>query len=599
MPNAFDMSKPPFDRLNAEEAAAFRAALDVGYFRPGETIIAAGRPAESLFIVIKGAVEERDGDELLAMLGPRDSFDTRAIIEGVAAHSFVAHEETIAYLAPKDLTIKFIHDNPRFGAFFYLDISRKLEAIALSDEEARSGSLMRTRIGDLFLHPAAFIDATDTIEFAGHKMREVDSNTLFVRDGEKVGLVTGMNLSKAVVLKRMPIDAPIGPIAHYDIVALDEDDFVFMALLEMTKRNKRRIAVKRRDAYVGILEDIDLLGFLAGNAQVIAGRIDRAASTTELKIAAREIAEQIRVLRRQDVRVEVVAEIVSDLNRRLMAKTFHLTAPDALRAQSCLIVMGSEGRGEQTMRTDQDNGLILAETVDNAMLDRFRQDFTVALEDFGFPPCPGDVMVRNPFWSKPLADYLADFRAWVARPDENAMMNVAIFYDAAVVSGRKELLDDAKATLIGIVANERAFLARFAHAVEAFETPIGLFNNLITSAGEGALDLKKGGIFPIVHGVRSIALEHGLMETPTIDRITRLAERDVLRDDFAKDLKQAFQYLMGLKLDGQLEEQKGRGALVKPAELTNVERDLLRDSFKVVKAFREILRRHFNLGMFG
>jgi CBS domain-containing protein len=407
-----------------------------------------------------------------------------------------------------------------------------------------------------------------------------------------------MNLSKAVVLNRMTIDQPVGPIAHFNIVSLDESDFVFMALLEMTKGNKRRIAVRRGAEFVGVLEDIDLLGFLAGNAQVIAGRIDRATAVGDLKTAAREISDQIRVLRRQDVRVEVISEIVSDLNRRLFDKTFQLTAPPELREKSCLIVMGSEGRGEQTMRTDQDNGLILSEAVDSAMLDTFRARFTQSLEDFGFPPCPGNVMVRNPVWSKPLSEYLSDFRLWTSLPDENAHMNVAIFYDAVAVSGDRALLDEAKQALIASVSNERAYLARFAMAVEAFETPIGLFNNLIASQG-GALDLKKGGIFPIVHGVRSLSLEHGYLETGTVDRIRRLGEDGVIREQFAGDLKQAFHFLSSLRLDGQIEEEKGRGALVKPSELTSVERDLLRDAFKVVKSFREILRRHFNLGMLG
>ena len=120
-------------------------------------------------------------------------------------------------------------------------------------------------------------------------------------------------------------------------------------------------------------------------------------------------------------------------------------------------------------------------------------------------------MVRNPVWSKPLSDYLADFRRWVALPDEAAHMNVAIFYDARAVAGDAQLLTTAKAALIDLIRGEQAYLAHFARAVDAFATPIGLFNNLVTSEGKGdALDLKKGGIFPIVHGIRSLAIEHGL-----------------------------------------------------------------------------------------
>ena len=130
--------------------------------------------------------------------------------------------------------------------------------------------------------------------------------------------------------------------------------------------------------------------------------------------------------------------------------------------------MGSEGRGEQTVRTDQDNGLILAGPVDKATLDTFRTDFSGALADFGFPPCPGNVMVRNPVWSKPLSDYLTDFRRWVALPDEAAHMNVAIFYDARAVAGDARLLTKAKTALIDLIRGEQVYLAHFARAVDAF-----------------------------------------------------------------------------------------------------------------------------------
>jgi CBS domain-containing protein len=127
------------------------------------------------------------------------------------------------------------------------------------------------------------------------------------------------------------------------------------------------------------------------------------------------------------------------------------------------------------MRTDQDNGLILPGPVDHATLDTFRADFSGALADFGFPPCPGNVMVRNPVWSKPLSDYLADFRRWVTLPDDDSHMNVAIFYDARAVAGDAQLLAKAKATLIDMIRGEQVYLAHFARAVDAFATPIGLF----------------------------------------------------------------------------------------------------------------------------
>ncbi len=599
MPNAFDAQNPPFDRLTPQEVETLRRALDIGYFRPGEAIIAQGVAAEALYVVIKGVVEERAGEELVALLGPKDAFDSRALVQGQSGNGFFAREETLCYLLPRAVALDLIQNNPRFAAFFYLELSRKLDAIAREEEDSRVGTLMRARVSDMKLYPASFIDASDTIETAGHRMREINTNALFVRDGDRTGIITGMNLSKAVVLNRLPIETPVRTVTHFDVVSLAPDDFVYSALILMTKTNKRRVAVRDGAAYVGILEDIELLGFLAGNAQLVAGRIERAAGLPDLVIAAREIGEQVRLLRRQGVKVEVIAEIVSDLNRRLLARLFEIVAPPAIRAGGCLLVMGSEGRGEQTVRTDQDNALILAEPVDEDLLQAFRRDFTAALESFGFPPCPGNVMLRNPAWSRPLAEYRAAFRRWVAIPDESAHMNVAIFYDAVAVAGDARLLAESKAELIAAVCGGSAYMAHFARAIEAFPMPIGFFNNLLTPDGRGdAVDLKKGGIFPIVHGVRSLALERGLTETGTAQRIQRLVEANAISRDFGRELTQSLYFLMTLRLDAQLAAAGAQSALVRPAELSSQQRDLLRDAFQVVKQFREIVRRHFNLGMF-
>jgi CBS domain-containing protein len=129
--------------------------------------------------------------------------------------------------------------------------------------------------------------------------------------------------------------------------------------------------------------------------------------------------------------------------------------------------------------------------------------------------------------------------------------------------------------------------------------PIGFFNNLVMRDGKGdAVDLKKGGVFPIVHGIRSLALERALTETNTAQRIQRLAEIGIFSRDFGRELTQSLYFLMTLRLDAQLAAAGATTALVRPAELSSMQRDLLRDAFHVVKQFREIVRHHFNLGTF-
>ena len=516
MAQPFDASNAPFNRLSPEEISLVRAALDIGYFRPGETIIARDGAPDSLFIVIKGCVEERDHDGVVALRGPNDAFDSRALVQGGGSNAFVAREETLLNLLPREVTLRLINQNPRFASFFYLDISRKLDAISREEEAARFAPLMNARISDLTVRRAEFIEATDSIQHAGARMCETNSYALFVRESERIGILTRSDLVNTVILGRRPVENPVGPLAHSPVICVAPEDFVSTALLRMTKHNKRRIAVAKDGEFVGLLEDIDLLSFLAGNAQLVAGRIDRASTVADLASAAKKIEPQIRTLRQQGVKIEVVCEIVSDLNRRLHAKLFSLIAPPSVRERGCLIVMGSEGRGEQTFRTDQDNGLILSAPVPEEDLAEFRAGVFDALETCGFPPCPGEVMVRNSLWSKTVEEFHDDFRRWLALSDEVGVMNIAIFYDAEAVAGDAGLLRAAKQALIDAMHGERVHLARFARAIDAFPTPIGFFNNLVTSKADGdAVDLKKGGIFPIVHGVRALALEKGLTETNT------------------------------------------------------------------------------------
>ena len=601
----FDPSNPPFDRLTQQEVDAVTAALDVGYFRPGEAIVRQGGASERLHVIIKGAVEGRDGESLQAVLGPKDSFDSRAVVHGAAGEDFVAAQETLCYLIPRDLILRLIRDNPAFAAFFYADVSRKLDAHAGARKAEGMESVLRSRIRDVRLGAAVFVDGMRTIEHAGHAMRENDINALFVRDGDRLGVVTGMNLSKAVVLRRLPLETPIREVCHFDVVSVEADDFVFDALLTMTKRDKRRLAVRADGAFVGFIEDIDLLGLFAGNSQLIPGRIDRARSLEDLAGAARDIQGQVERLHRQGLRVDLIAEITSDLNRRLHSKLFEMVAPPFIRERGCLLVMGSEGRGEQTVRTDQDNALLLSGEVPPEELDRFRADFSNALGSFGFPPCPGNIMVSNPIWSQTVDGFVRQIRAWVISRDAEAAMNIAIFFDATAVAGRADLADRAKQALVELMRGEGALLARFAHLIETFATPhLGVLTTLMASVGIASdeVDLKRSGIFPIVHGVRSLAIEKAILASSTAARIEVLVEARTLEPAFGKELVSALRVFMQLRLVSQLQAiRTGRWeqeAVVRLDGITTADRDILRDALRIVRQFREVIRVRYQLAAF-
>ncbi len=190
--------------------------------------------------------------------------------------------------------------------------------------------------------------------------------------------------------------------------------------------------------------------------------------------------------------------------------------------------MRSEGRGEQSVRTDQDNGLLLAWPVPEADLAAFRIDFMQALKGFGFPPCPGNIMVRNPLWSRSLDDYLAQLRAWVHSADSDAAMNLSIFADAVAVAGNADVLARAKAELVALFRGETRLLAQVAKLIDLFATDdLGVLSAVFATIGfpQKDIDLKRDGTFPIIHGMRVLSLEHDTLAGSTRQRAEALVAR--------------------------------------------------------------------------
>lgn len=605
MPKAFDFSNPPFDCLTPAEQDLVRQSLDIAFFQEGEQIIQAGAASDHLYVVIKGYVEERDGEDIVAICGPKDVFDTRGLVMGEGSHySFVVREEAICYVLPRSFVLDLTKLNPAYGAYFYQDLSQKLSELSTRSRARELNWLMMARVRDAYVHPAVTVDAGETVRAAGREMRDRKVNALIVRNGTRRGIITGMNLAKALVLDEQPLTAPVGQFARFDLVTVRADEFLYNALIVMTRHSLRRVVVvDENDEIVGILDEIDLLSFLSSHSHLVSVQLERAQTLEEMKAVSARMDELVASLNAQGVKIQFIAELVTELNRKLVAKLFHHLASPEIAENVCLVVMGSEGRAEQILRTDQDNALIVRDGVDIPGLTDFCGYFAQGLIEFGYPPCPGNVMVTNPEWTQPLSGFRREIHHWIVKPDGMGNMKLAIFYDAIAVAGDGTLLDAAKSYLYELLADNDAFYAHFARTTEAFQTPLGLFFNLIVKRGDEGdmVDLKKGGIFPIVHGIRSLALQQRLKETNTIARIRRLRELNIIDGAFAEELIEAFNFMMGLRLKSRLARiavHKPYDNLVNADDLSTVERDLLKDALYVVKRAKDMVRHHFHLGLF-
>ena len=353
---------------------------------------------------------------------------------------------------------------------------------------------------------------------------------------------------------------------------------------------------------VGILEQIDLLSFIANGSSLVVQKILMAKSLDELKVPAEQITNLISLLHRNGTKVGMIARLVQELNAKLFDKAWSLIANPELQSQSCLFVMGSEGRGEQTLKTDQDNGLIFSNDYPAGDdLVEACNCFSVALIEFGYPECPGKIMVNNSAWRMSVADYKETTKQWLLDPTPDSLMNLAIFLDSHPVSGNAALLHQVKQELFDLITDNQFLLARFASAIESISSETGWWNRFLTLGGDpsgNSINLKKAGIFAIVHGVRSLALENHIWANSTAERIQALVQNNKLPKDLSNDLIESLYFLMGLRLKiglSELETGKEVSGDVDISHLSSLERDLLKDSLNVVKKFKFFLRQHFHL----
>jgi CBS domain-containing protein len=422
-----------------------------------------------------------------------------------------------------------------------------------------------------------------------------------VREGDQVGIFTTTDLRDALLRPVPPEQLAVRVVARFDIVTIDAEADLFEALWLMVRHRVHRLVVTdHRDhgAVIGVLGQLDLVSFVANHSHIVALQIDEASQLADLRAASARIDDMVTLMHSSGIRIERIARLVSELNSRLIARAWALLAPPELVANSCLLVMGSEGRGEQILKTDQDNALLLRDGFEHPKLPELAAEFSTALSELGYPPCPGDIMVTNALWRQPISAFRETLRSWVHGGHVDGPMHLAIFFDAACVAGDTTLLNEARAHLNQVLSGQDTWLARFAAAADQFQEPGNWFTRLTTKRDEQALDLKKLGTFPIVHGVRALAMQHGVREQGTAARMERLVALGKLDADMARDLVDALRLLMGIRLSHQLKQRaSGQAASneVRASELSTLEREPLHDALGIVKSFRAFLRLHFKL----
>jgi CBS domain-containing protein len=472
----FDFGSPPFDLLTPEQARTLAVAMDIEFVPGGTRVLEEGAGSQAVYVILKGgvaAMDERDGvPRTFAEFGPSDYFGATAVLAGRARHHYEAIEDTLLWVVPAAAFRKAVESNGRFAAHFVDTLARRT-ALAETAQGGPSdlGELMLTKVGDALLGEAVIVPEDCALDEAARRMRDKRVDCVFVNGERGLGIATRTDLLESIALRHLPLDGPVGAIASRPVVACNADEPLFQALVTMTRRRIERIAVFEDGAIRGTLGLAELLSHYSSHSHVIGLRVARADSREELAAAAREINGLVRTLHANGARMQYLAELVSALNQRLMSRLFEFCFDAETRARCCLVVMGSEGRGEQLLKTDQDNGLVLASGLPDAAVAVGAQDFSAGLAAMGYPPCPGGVMVSNPLWR-------GDGQSWIERvtslrgdTSSEGLMRAAIMIDAQPVAGNLELFEPVRDALLAL-GRDALWLHQFVLPAIEFSTPL-------------------------------------------------------------------------------------------------------------------------------
>lgn len=596
----------PFNNLNTFELDDLVEDLDIVYFKANSIVQAQDSNPEFLYFVLKGLIQEINDDEVLSIYSKGEIFDSVSLIKNHSKNSFVAIEESICYALKKERFMQILSSNQQLENYFFQSISDKLNNNILNEKNKDMANIMIAKVKDAKVHKAVVVDTNKTIYEAATIIKQEKIPTLLLKDEDgEMYIVTDSDFRQKVILNRMDYDDLVVKIASKGLIYINEDDFLFNAQLQMAKHGLKRVVVKNdHDEIVGILDQISLSSFFATNTFAVSNQIINAETLEELKEASHSFIKIIKSLNAKGVKIEFISKLINQLNKKLLDKLYKILAPKELIGKSCLVVMGSEGRAEQILRTDQDNALIISDdcSISEEKLREFTHLFTETLVDFGFPRCEGNIMVSNPYWCRKQSDFKELIYEWVNSPSGDNFMNIAIFYDALCVSGDIEIIKELKNYLFKISSNSQSFYTNFARVINSFDVPLGFFDGFVFNSKDekhkDEIDIKRGGIFIIVQGIRSLSIQNRVLNTNTIKRINSLKELKVLDEESAKELIMAFNILNSLKLKASLEKLDKKEKIdnfVNPNRLTIMEKDLLKESFKIVNKLKKRLENHFKL----
>ncbi|AVZ39655.1 MULTISPECIES: putative nucleotidyltransferase substrate binding domain-containing protein [unclassified Dietzia] len=602
----------PFDELTVDQLDRIPAQLSQRYHRRGTIILDAGARNDTLHLIRSGAVEVCDPDgALLDARGEGDCFGYSSLASGgPSRYRMVAVADTLLLEMPREVLDSLLTEHPQLSRFFGERSERIRQDLASARLEAAGGDALGTPVGELLARDAVTTGPDTTIRDAARLMTERRVSALLVVEaGRVVGIFTDRDLRSKVVAVGGDTGAPVSAIMTPDPVTVDTGTRAFDATLLQIDRGVHHLPVCQDGEPVGMVTSGDLLRLAQTDPVYLAARIARAPDADGVAhLAARLPALVGEFVRRgtapQDIGRVVTATADAATRRLISLAELELGPPPVAY---CWVGLGSQARGELGVASDQDNALILddpAGTTPDA--DRYfaqlAEQVCAGLDRSGFPLCPGEVMASTPAWRRTCTSWERQVGDWVRAPGADAVLHSQVFLDIRPVHGDTSLFMRVRDEMLARAEGSLRFQAHLARIACEWRPPLGFFRGLVVERrGEyrNTLDLKAGGIAPVVQIARVYALSAGLDEVSTLGRLDAAAGAGVIARADAEDLSEAFRFLRGLTYSHharQIADDDPQDNHLDPGTLSSADRHRLRAAFRIIAGVQGSLALKYRVG---
>jgi CBS domain-containing protein len=613
----------PFDRMEPAHLLWMLERMQLGYYAKDEIIMSPDQGVVDHFLVVKqgevhGEQKVADASDADAWmeLGEGECFPLGALLANrPVASLYRAGKDTFCYQLPVADFHTLMGMSAPFRDFCtrriasLLEHSKQIIQAQYTQSGAEQQSLTSPLSAIIRRLPITCSPQTSIREVMTrmHDLR-VGSMVAVDDEGRPLGILTLPDVLERIALPQLDLELPVITVMTMQLNTLSPQALAHEAALMMAKQGFRHVLVVENERLVGLVSEKDLFALQRVGLRQIGSSIRLAQTLEELQQSAADIRSMAHNMMAQGVAAEQLTQFISTFNDLLTARVVDLEIiannlnPDEL----CWISLGSEGRYEQTLNTDQDNALIFmvpeggdANTVRLQLLPVAKR-INDTLNACGYPLCKGKVMASNPQWCLSLQEWKSTFASWIMNSSQEALLNASIFFDFRALYGDNTLAEELRDWLLFISRDNGRFLHQMAVDALSIQPPLGFVRDFVLGK-ENKLDLKLNGITPFVNTARIFSLATGVAHTSTIQRLRSSALKMKIPEAEIEAWVDAFLFIQVLRLRHH-DEEKAKGIkdedldnLIDPEHLNELDRRILKEAFRQARKLQTRLALEYRL----